>query len=577
MLFRSSFFSLVLAFGVGAFHGVVSQAAGPVRVFVLAGQSNMEGQGVVDLDHPQHYNGGQGILQRVMHAPKSAWRYAHIQDSGGQWIERDDVFVRFKVRDGVKRGKLSVGFAGYPGKHHIGPEFQFGHVVGEALAEPVLLIKTAWGGKSLFADFRPPSAGGKTGPYYEQMLSEVDEALQAVPDEFPRLANRPLELSGFVWFQGWNDMGNEQARREYEANLVHLIHDIRHHFGKPKLPVVVGELGNGGSQASAAMRAIRAAQREAAARQEFAGTVAFAPTHEFARAAKDSPNTTHGHHWFGNAESYFLIGDELGKSMLELLGIGHRVVRDLSYRAGGGATPYERERCQLDLYLPEKAEQAPTLVWFHGGGLTAGSKDRVEATAFARFLADHGVIVANANYRLSPKAKYPGYVTDAAAAVAWTLKNISTYHGDSQRVFVGGHSAGAYLALMVALDPSFLAKYQARPQDLAGSIPVSGQTDSHWTVRSERGIGRDQQVIDGTAPLAHVTKQTPPMLLICAEHDLQGRVALNERLLQAMMKVGHQKTQLQVIPDRNHTSLVTLIAKPQDPTAQLILRFMADR
>lgn len=576
MTYCSRLLTIVLAIGVGLAGCVAVEAAAPVRVFVLAGQSNMEGQGVVDLDHPKYYNGGKGILQRVMRSPKSAWRYAHIQDSEGQWVERDDVFVRFKVRDGVKRGKLSIGFAGYPGKHHIGPEFQFGHIVGEAFAEPILLIKTAWGGKSLFADFRPPSAGGKTGPYYQQMLAEVDEALQAVPTEFPTLANRQLEVSGFVWLQGWNDMGNEQARGEYEANLVHLIHDIRQHFGKPRLPVVVGELGNGGARANEAMQAIRSAQRKATARPEFVGNVAFAPTTEFARAAKDSPNVSHGHHWFGNAESYFLIGDELGKSMLELLDVKHHVLRDLSYRPDGGKTAYERERCKLDLYIPTDANQAPTLVWFHGGGLTAGNKDRVEATAFARFLADRGVIVANVNYRLSPGTKYPGYVADAAAAVAWALKNIATYHGDTQRVYVGGHSAGAYLALMVALDPSFLAQHRYRPQDLAGSLPVSGQTDSHWTVRSERGVGRDQQVIDSTAPLAHVTSQTPPMLLICAEHDLPGRVALNKRLAQAMTQAGHQQTQLHVIPDRNHTSLVTLIAKPQDPSAKLILPFLGD-
>jgi|GEM_PF-2377894 len=576
MLYRSHQFAVLLTVFVLAAIAGAAQPSAPVRVFILAGQSNMEGQGVVDLDHPQYYNGGKGILQNVMAAPQAAWRYAHIRDAAGAWVERDDVFVRFKVRDGVKRGKLSIGFAGYPGKHHIGPEFQFGHVVGEAFAEPVLLIKTAWGGKSLFADFRPPSAGGATGPFYQQMLAEVDEALKAVPVEFPQLANRALEISGFVWFQGWNDMVNAEARAEYETNLVHLIHDVRQHFEKPKLPVVVGELGNGGRQASEAMRALRQAQWRATARAEFAGTVAFAPTHEFARPAKESPNVGHGHHWYGNAESYFLIGDELGKSMLELLGRKHRVVRDIAYRQEGGADPYQRARCKLDLYLPANADKAPVLVWFHGGGLTAGSKDRVEATGLARFLADRGVMVANVNYRLSPNAKYPAYVEDAAAAVAWALEHAGDYRGDVKRVFVGGHSAGAYLALMVALDPALLEKHQCRPQQLAGAIPVSGQTDSHWTVRSERGIGRDQQVIDATAPLAHVTAQAPPMLLICADRDLPGRVALNEQLAQAMVKAGHQGTQLHVIPDRNHVSLVTWIAKPQDPTSKRILAFIAD-
>ena len=291
----------------------------PVRVFILAGQSNMEGQGVVDLDHPKYYNGGKGTLQRVMSDPKKAAQFSQLKDAIGKWIVRDDVFVRFKTRHETKKGGLSIGFAGYPGKHHIGPEFQFGHVAGAAFEEPVLLIKTAWGGKSLFKDFRPPSAGGETGPYYKQMIEEVREALNNVSTEFPSLADRKLNISGFVWMQGWNDMFDEKARTEYEQNLVHLIHDIRAEFKQSMLPVVIGELGNGGPKANDSMLAIRKAQKSAASREEFKGTVAFAPTANFARPADQSPNVSHGHHWFGNAESYFLIGDALGRKMLKLL------------------------------------------------------------------------------------------------------------------------------------------------------------------------------------------------------------------------------------------------------------------
>ncbi len=294
----------------------------PVRVFILAGQSNMQGQGVVDLDHPQYYNGGKGTLLRVMSDPANKARFAHVKDADGQWVVRDDVLIRFRTKNEIKMGGLSIGFAGYPGKHHIGPEFQFGHVVGEAFEEPVLLIKTAWGGKSLFKDFRPPGAGGETGPYYRQMVAEVREALASADDDFPALAGRERLISGFVWMQGWNDMFDEQARAEYEQNLVHLIDDVRAEFKAPRLPAVIGELGNGGPKASGSMLAIRKAQKAAADRPEFKDTVAFVPTAAFARPAQESPNVGHGHHWFGNAESYFLIGDALGRSMLTLLGKG---------------------------------------------------------------------------------------------------------------------------------------------------------------------------------------------------------------------------------------------------------------
>jgi acetyl esterase/lipase len=287
-----------------------------LRVFWLAGQSNMQGQGVVDFDHPKHYNGGRGILKNVMKTSEYADRYRHIVDANGDWIVRDDVFVRYQTKEELKTGGLSIGFTGYGGKHHIGPEFQLGHLAGEAFDEPVLLIKTAWGGKSIHKDFRPPSAGGTTGEFYTKMLAEYREALAKLGDEFPHLAKRKPVLGGFVWFQGWNDMFNDDARNDYQANLVHLINDIRKEVGQPDLPVVIGELGNDGPDVGKPMLAIRAAQKAAA--EALGPYTVFVPTTQFARPAKESPNVSHGHHWYGNAESYFLIGDALGQALLKL-------------------------------------------------------------------------------------------------------------------------------------------------------------------------------------------------------------------------------------------------------------------
>ena len=297
------------------------EAAGPVKVFILAGQSNMEGQGVVDLDHPKYYNGGRGILLNVMKNPKMASRYAHLKDHEGNWVVREDVLVRFRNRQGIMAGGLTIGFTGYgsmDSRHHIGPELQIGHQLGDAFEAPVLLVKTAWGGKSLYKDFRPPSSGGATGHYYTKMLEEVDEALVSADTEFPTLKNRKLEVSGFFWFQGWNDMFNDTARAEYEQNLVNLVLDLRKKWNRPDLPVVVGELGNGGENAGAHMQAIRQAQAAACNREELGGKTLFVKTTQFHRPKEESPNVGHGHHWFGNAESYFLIGDALGKAMVDL-------------------------------------------------------------------------------------------------------------------------------------------------------------------------------------------------------------------------------------------------------------------
>jgi hypothetical protein len=148
------------------------------------------------------------------------------------------------------------------------------------------------------------------------MLDEVDDALVNLSTDFPDYDGRGYVLAGFIWFQGWNDSGDTD---EYEANLSNLINDVRSVWGHGDLPVVIGETGNGGQEAFYDWQQLRAAQEAVAARDEWNGTVLFVPTTDFARPAEESPNRTHLHHWYGNAESYFLIGQALGEAMLTLL------------------------------------------------------------------------------------------------------------------------------------------------------------------------------------------------------------------------------------------------------------------
>ena len=291
----------------------------PVKVFILAGQSNMEGQAVVDLKG-KDYNDRKGTLAMLMEDPAKAPMFRHLRGADGKWTVRDDVFVRYEREDrALLAGPLALGFSVFGDAHHFGPELQFGHVVGDHFANPVLLIKTAWGGKSLFKDFRPPSSGGEVGKYYTLMIAQVREALTNVEKEFPALKGRGCELAGFVWYQGWNDGVNPKtAVPEYERNLVNLIHDVRAEFKAPRLPIVIGELTGPWVEAPGAWATLRKAQAAAAARTEFTGTVIFAETHDFVRKPEDSPNPGHGHHEFGNAETYFLVGDALGRAMVKL-------------------------------------------------------------------------------------------------------------------------------------------------------------------------------------------------------------------------------------------------------------------
>jgi hypothetical protein len=295
-------------------------AAKPVKVFILAGQSNMEGQAVADLDG-QDYNEGRGTLRFLLREPTKRARFQHLQDDQGRWTVREDVWVRYQPEDGqLQAGPLTLGFTVYADRHHFGPELQFGHVVGDCLENQVLLIKTAWGGKSLYRDFRPPSSGGSVGPYYTKMVTEIRTALANLKADFPGYGGQGYELAGFVWYQGWNDGCEPQtAVPEYEANLVNLIKDVRRDLNAPRLPFVIGELTGPWVEAPGEWAALRRAQAAAAARPEFAGNVGFVPTHDFVRAPEDSPNPGHGHHEFGNAETYLLVGDALGREMVRLL------------------------------------------------------------------------------------------------------------------------------------------------------------------------------------------------------------------------------------------------------------------
>lgn len=243
-----------------------------------------------------------------------------------------------------------------------------------------------------------------------------------------------------------------------------------------------------------------------------------------------------------------------------------------AYKTNANRTPYERERCVLDLYLPAGQERFPTLVWFHGGGLKGG--DKQEAAAIARSLARGGLGVVCPNYRLSPVVHYPAYLDDAAAAVAWTRDHVAEYGGDPEQLFVSGHSAGGWLTLMIGLDERYLHRYALDCRSLAGLIPVSGQTMTHSTVREERGVGRFTIVADDAAPVHHVHSETAPLLLLYADNDLVARREENEYLLAVMKGAGHPAVDGLLVRDRDHGSVAFRIADETDPARAALLKFV---
>lgn len=237
--------------------------------------------------------------------------------------------------------------------------------------------------------------------------------------------------------------------------------------------------------------------------------------------------------------------------------------KDICYRTADEATEYMKERCRLDVYYPTGAKDFATVVWFHGGGLTGGNRFVPEG------LQEQGIAVVAVNYRLYPKVTSPAYIEDAAAAVAWTFNNIMRYGGSVKRVFISGHSAGGYLTSMVGLDRRWLAAHDIDANDIAGLIPYSGHTITHFTVRKERGIDGKQPIIDDMAPLFHVRKDAPPLLLITGDRELEmlGRYEENAYLWRMMQVVEHPDTTLFELDGYNHGQM----AGPAHP---LLLRFV---
>lgn len=285
-----------------------------LRVFLLAGQSNMEGAGVIAADPAR--NDGRGSLEYLAkNRPGSS--FAKWLRDDGQWDIRNDVWIHYLDR----KGRLRPGYGAR--EDRIGPELGFGAVVGDASGDPVLLIKLAWGGKSLAVDFRPPSAGGDgPGPFYDELVRRTRAVLDDLSGEFPELAGMTPVLSGIGWHQGWNDRVNQAFNDAYETNLAHLIRDLRRDLDAPGLPFVIAETGMSGvTETHPRALSLMKAQAAVPQYEEFRGNVAFVATREFYRPPEQSPSGQ-AYHWNSNAETYYRIGEAMGTAMLEMVSLG---------------------------------------------------------------------------------------------------------------------------------------------------------------------------------------------------------------------------------------------------------------
>ncbi|MBV4355565.1 alpha/beta hydrolase [Pinibacter aurantiacus] len=227
---------------------------------------------------------------------------------------------------------------------------------------------------------------------------------------------------------------------------------------------------------------------------------------------------------------------------------------------------YINSQCTIDIYYPKGAKNFATIVWFHGGGITGGKKEIPHA------LMQKGYAVIGVGYRLSPKVKAPAYIEDAAAAVAWTFQHIAEYGGNTDLIFVSGHSAGGYLGEMITLNKKYLDKYNIDANKIAEVVPFSGQAITHFTVRAEKGIKETQPVIDEYAPLFFVRADAPPMLLITGDREMElyGRYEENAYLNRMMKLAGHKRTTLYELQGFDHGGMA-------EPAFPLLLKEVGKR
>ena len=264
-----------------------------------------------------NYPAPNTLLDVVSNDTDGQWS---MLESDGEWNVLDNAYLYFPNGQGdTIRDHVSIGQGAYPDL--IGPELMFAHQMDEYYEDPILIIKTAWGGKSLAVDFRPPSAGGETGEYYNAMIQTIQQVTQNIETEFPEIGPTEFEISGFAWFQGWNDGGDDAYLNEYESNLHHLINDVRNDLGKPNLPFVVASSGHGGYEPNwgwiGDMQEIISVAQENVACDDatYGGSLGFIDTKPFYMNASDSPDDA-VHHFHNNALSFLNIGKYIGEEMI---------------------------------------------------------------------------------------------------------------------------------------------------------------------------------------------------------------------------------------------------------------------
>lgn len=228
---------------------------------------------------------------------------------------------------------------------------------------------------------------------------------------------------------------------------------------------------------------------------------------------------------------------------------GYSVKRDVSY----GENPRQR----LDLYIPHDVENAPVIVFFYGGSWQYGSKD--DYRFLGQAFAEKGFITAVADYRLYPEVKFPTFVEDGARAFAYVQTHAQQWGGDPEHVYVMGHSAGAYMAMMVGSDPAYLAKVGGRRSNVRGIIGISGPYDflpfTDDAIKAIFSTAADA----ATQPINHLVAPVPPVFLATGNSDDTVDPRNSERVA-AKLTSMHSPVVIHRYPDTGHIGIIISLA-----------------
>ena len=229
-----------------------------------------------------------------------------------------------------------------------------------------------------------------------------------------------------------------------------------------------------------------------------------------------------------------------------------KTTRDIQYLPES-ADLARRTQCQLDVFHPKAQSGTPVLIFIHGGGITGGSHH--DTPELYKHL---GCVIVSPTYRLYPSAKYPEFIDDVAAALAWTKLHAAEFGGDPEKIFVTGHSAGGYLTSCLVQQPEFLEPYNLTPFDFAGFIPISGSMVTHFAVQLERTGSNNAILVDDAAPLNHALKETPPLMILCGEPglDFGSRPSDNRLMGHALREAGNTAFEQYEVPGMDHGSIL---------------------